>query len=509
MKRPWPKLSELMGPLGIGVRENQADPRIASVHYRAQDVTPDGVFVAIPGLRHDGAAFIDQAVINGAAAIVVQAKAKKREAIKGVLVIEVPDARYALAGMASQFYGRPSEKLVVIGITGTNGKTTTTYLIENILAAAGFSTGLIGTIDYRFGGQSFKNPVTTPESADLQSILADMLAAGVTHVVMEVSSHAIDLDRIAFCFMDLAVFTNLSQDHLDYHKDMQQYWACKKRLFTEHLLTGPKKALAKAVVNMADARGRDLVDEMEIPTVSVNVNEPATVWSPHITARLGGIAAEIHTPEGDFEIKSPLLGAFNGENILCATGAGWALGVEATHLKTGVETLAGVSGRLEPVSTSNGKHVFVDYAHTPDALANVLAAARALSEGRLVCIFGCGGDRDQAKRSQMGAIAAKGADIVVVTSDNPRSEDPLSIINQIVEGISQTGMAPVGPEGTSGGYLIEPDRRSAIAAGIKAANKKDIVVIAGKGHEDYQIIGDSRIDFDDRQVALNILEGGL
>lgn len=512
MKPSSPKLSELLVPLEMNLGDRQPDPRIASIHYRAQAVAAGGLFVAIPGLRHDGADFIGQAIENGAAAVLTQTLPEKNLDTGEAVIIQVPDARRALAAVASRFYGRPSEKMCVVGITGTNGKTTCAHLIENMLAEAGFKTGLIGTIDYRYGGQCFENPVTTPESADLQRILADMRSCGVTHVVMEASSHAIDLHRIDFCFMDLAVFTNLSQDHLDYHGDMETYWACKKRLFSEHLKTGPKKKTAKAVVNMADSHGRELAGELGGLAVRVNLGQTATVWAPQIEASLSGITGEIETPDGGFQIRSSLLGQFNLENILCAAGAGWALGLAPEKIKAGIETLAGVPGRLEPVSNSNGKHIFVDYAHTPDALKNVLAAARDLGDGRLICVFGCGGERDVAKRAQMGIIAAKWADLVLVTSDNPRSEDPLAIIDQIVDGISKIGMGRIGLENllagkTDRGFLVESDRRRAIEAGIKVAGRGDIVVIAGKGHEDYQIIGSQKIDFDDRKIAREVLGG--
>ena len=512
------KLAQLITGLDVTQRiaagdTDKADLQIGSVHYRAQEVVENGLFIAVPGLKHDGHTFIDQALKRGAAAVVTQGSLENGDAQGDILNgnpnavgIRVPDSRRAMAAIAARFYGRPSERLCVIGITGTNGKTTTAYIVESILAAAGLAVGVIGTVNYRYGGNCFPNPVTTPESVDLQRILSEMVAAGMTHVVMEVSSHAIDLERIADCFFDVAVFTNLSQDHLDYHRDMDAYWACKKRLFTQHLSTGPKKAWACGVINGGDPKSTDLIAALAVPHVTVGSAAEDNIAGPDLVCDLAGIRGEIVTPQGMVPVNSPLLGHFNVENILCAVGVGVSLGLDSALVAEGIAGLEGVPGRIERVPDEAGRNVFVDYAHTPDALENILSALKQLGAPRICCVFGCGGDRDRNKRPQMGAIAAQWADTLVITSDNPRSEDPLAIIGQIAAGVEKSGLKSA-DESNPGkrGYRIEPDRRKAMELGISSARAGDVVVIAGKGHENYQILNDRTIAFDDRRVAAEIL----
>lgn len=477
------------------------DPEIGSVHYRAQDVMPSGLFVAIPGHTADGHDFIDEAMARGASAVVVQ-----KQVSGNFIRIQVENTRKALGKVAAKFYDNPSMKLVTIGITGTNGKTTISYIIESILSSAGFKVGVIGTINYRFSGKTFSNPVTTPESLDLQRILSEMAKDGITHVVMEVSSHALDLFRVEDCFFDAAIFTNLTHDHLDYHGNIETYWLCKKRLFTDMLSSGPKKNKAFAVVNCDDARGKELSEVLSAKCIKTGSNPAYEVHTAKYSLSPEGIEAEIFTPQGNFKFRSGLVGKHNVENILCAAGLGSGLDISLERIRRGIETVGVVPGRLERVDNSLGISVYVDYAHTPDALKNVLISLRPITSGRLICIFGCGGDRDKTKRPLMGEIAATLSDIAVITSDNPRTENPSDIINDITDGVSLNKIDRYDPseltrDFNKRGYVTEPDRKKAIWLGIKASRSGDTVLIAGKGHENYQIKGSTKIRFDDMQEA--------
>lgn len=490
------------------------DYEIGSIHYRAQEVKPDGLFVAIKGFKADGHDFIDEALTRGASVILTQEPVNKES-----VIIEVENTRRALAAISANFYGNASEKLFIIGITGTNGKTTTAYIIESILAEAGFKVGVIGTINYRYSGRVFSNLMTTPESLDLQRILAEMHENWITHVVLEVSSHAIDLHRIDCCRIDIGVFTNLTQEHLDYHGDMESYWFCKKRLFTEHLKTGPKKGRALAVVNCDDKRGKGLYDLLSeasdsMPVISTGSAADKMIWPDNIKYSLTGITGRISTKRGMFNFKSPLTGEHNLENILSATGVGIAMGFSPAIIKAGIEKTCWIPGRLEFIPNKAGKFVFVDYAHTPDALEHVLSSLRSIKDnkiGKIICVFGCGGDRDRGKRPLMGEIAGRFCDLTIITSDNPRTEDPMKIISRIIEGIKQTSSKEYTlPELANGiqerGYFIEPDRRKAIKLSITSAGPGDIILIAGKGHETYQLIKGETFPFDDREEAIKVLE---
>ncbi len=482
------------------------DPEIGSIHYRAQDVKPGGLFVAIKGLSVDGHDFIDEALKRGASVVVTQKPVKKAS-----IIIEVKNTRKALASIASRFYSNPSEKLTVIGITGTNGKTTTAFLVERLLLESGIKAGVIGTSNYRYSGQTFNNPITTPESLDLQKILAEMLSDGVTHVVMEVSSHAIDLYRVYNCSLDLGVFTNLSQDHLDYHGDMDSYWSCKKKMFTEILAPVLGNGRFVAVLNKNDERGKELVKFFETrigkpPVLSVGFSDDNSIRPTSFTHDLNGISGKISTPIGAFEFNSPLVGKHNLENILCATGVGISLDLSLDSIKAGIEKAGLVPGRLERIPNDIERSVFVDYAHTPDALENVLSALSVSSTGRIICVFGCGGNRDKDKRPQMGQIAGRLSDLAIITSDNPRTEPPMEIIDQILQGTKTTGSHAYSPSDLNTGfvdkgYVIEPDRKTAIKLAIAASRPNDTILIAGKGNETYQIIGKNTVSFDDRIEA--------
>ena len=490
-------------PSAIGPVE--MDSQVGSIHYRAQDVEPGGVFVAIAGSAADGHDFIDDALSRGACAIITQ-----KETRIEVPAIRVSDTRKALAMISATFYGKPSEHLTLIAITGTNGKTTTAYIIEGILHKAGYRVGVISTINYRYGDQTFDNPVTTPESLDLQRILAEMKQAGVTHVVMEVSSHAIDLSRIEHCWFDVGVFTNLSQDHLDFHGSMDAYWATKKRLFSDYIPKGPKKDHVRAVINCTTPQGRELAEELNIPVLRVGDADQTDAGTVGIQCRLDGIAGRIYFPGGHFEIHSPLVGQHNVENILCAVGVAAVLELKSEIIRAGVEDVSHIPGRLEHIRNQTGRYVYVDYAHTPDALENVIKSVLALTTDRVICVFGCGGDRDKEKRPLMGEIAVRHCDLSIVTSDNPRSEKPMVIIEHILTGIKKGDVVAYSPADLnnsykSKGYVVEPDRQRAIALGISVSRPCDTVLIAGKGHETYQILGAKTIHFDDREVARKAL----
>lgn len=488
------------------------DPEIDSIHYRAQDVQPGGLFVAIKGLAADGHDFIDEALKRGASVIVTQ-KPVKSESI----IIEVENTRKALAAISARFFMDPSEKLFLIGITGTNGKTTTAFLIEHILNKTGVEVGVIGTLNYRYAGKTFQNSMTTPESFDLQKILAEMLENGVSHVVMEVSSHALDLYRVYQCKFDLAIFTNLTQDHLDYHKNMDSYWSCKKRLFTEILDVKLENDRVLAIINHNDEKGIELSQNLELRLdrahiLSVGFSDNNSIRSQDFSCDLGGITGKISTPIGAFEFKSHLVGQHNLENILCATGAGIALGLSLDAIKRGIGSVKAVPGRLESIPNDQKRFVYVDYAHTPDALENVLTSLRDYTPGRLICVFGCGGNRDKAKRPQMGDIAGRYSDLVIITSDNPRNEPPLEIIDQILEGAKKSTAhafipSELNEDFSMKGYVVEPDRKKAIILAIKMSRPNDAILIAGKGNEPYQIIGDRTITFDDREEAKKALLG--
>ncbi len=486
----------------------ESDPEITSIHYRSQTVRPGGLFVAMVGRSADGHQYVEDAVNRGAVAVISE---KAVSTTTGVHTVIVEDTRKALGVISSRFYHHPSLKLCIIGVTGTNGKTTTAYIIESILKKAGFTVGVIGTIEYRYQTHVVESRMTTPESLDLQKILAEMAENGVTHVVMEVSSHAIEFNRIHNCWLDVGVFTNLSRDHLDFHDDMAAYWQCKKRLFTEILVSGPKGKTSAAVINCDDEKGKALYREIPLKKISVGFDETCDLRIETFKTDLNGISGEIITPTGNMAFHSALVGRYNVENILCASGAALVLNLALPVISAGIEDVSCVPGRLERVSKERSINVYVDYAHTPDALDNVLKELAALNISKMICVFGCGGNRDKEKRPQMGEIVAKWCDLAIITTDNPRNEEPMDIIGQIEAGVKRITTRHYEDIDTAGGicwkgYVIEPDRKKAIGLGIRLAGPGDIVLIAGKGHETYQIIGNRTYPFDDRSVAAEMLQ---
>ena len=482
------------------------DKNITAVAHRSDQVKAGGLFVAIRGARVDGHCFVADAVARGADAVVVE---EEVEVPGSTAIIRVSDTRKALGLVSASFYGHPADDLLMIGITGTNGKTTIAWLLEGLLAAQGFSVGVIGTINYRYGGKVFDNPLTTPEASELQRILADMKAAGVTHVIMEVSSHGLELERVRGCNFDIGVFSNLSQDHLDFHKTMEAYREAKKRLFTVYLRPGRGRGDCAAVINVADPAGDEIASASNhCWQIRVGMSaEHSNIYPLDAEFQPSGIKAAIRTPAGTVSVDSRLAGRFNLKNILCAVGVGVALKIPTFVIGMGINNVASVPGRLERLSDEAGRHVFVDYAHTPDALENVLATLGEISTGRLICVFGCGGDRDAGKRAKMGEIAGRMSDLAVITSDNPRTEAPLAIIEAIREGTRAVCPQELTPaevqagRSEAAGYVVEPDREKAILLAIQASRPGDAVLVAGKGHETYQIVGSQVLPFDDRETV--------
>jgi UDP-N-acetylmuramoyl-L-alanyl-D-glutamate--2,6-diaminopimelate ligase len=496
-----------LGALLIALEKRVANPpdwlerEVKEIAYDSRKVKPGALFVAVRGFRSDGHQFISQAVKQGAMAIIAEDDGAMNGA-GAVPVILVPDTREALAKLAAVFYGNPSRRLKLIGITGTKGKTTTSYLVKAIVEAAGHTTGLIGTIDYRVGNKIYPAPNTTPESLDLQRLLGEMVDAGEAYCVMEVSSHALALGRTTGCVFETAVFTNLQQDHLDFHQDREAYLQAKLLLFTG---LAPDKT---AVVNVDDVAAQEIIRRKKTSVYTFGMSERADIHPlGKIEHTIRGLSFSIQTPKGVLVVESPLVGHFNVYNILAATGAGIALEFTPDAIAKGIKHMKAVPGRMEKVDEGQPYGVVVDYAHTEDSLASLLEAVRTMAKGRVITVFGCGGDRDRTKRPNMGAAAVKGSMIVILTSDNPRSENPLDIISEIETGMLGAGFKMKSPDAdppaVSGKkpYYIMPDRHEAVAAAVRMARPGDVVVLAGKGHEDYQIIGEQKIHFDDRETA--------
>ena len=488
-------LRELFAATSLRARAGGADSSqpVVAVAYDSRQVKPGAVFVALRGVNTDGTRFATQAIAAGAIAVVAETAAPAGVAVPW---IQVPTARAALAELAAAFYGNPSEELVLVGITGTNGKTTTSYVLASIFEAAGIKCGRIGTIGYRIGARELDAPRTTPEAPELQQMLRGMLAEGCGACVMEVSSHALALRRADSLRFAAGVFTNLTRDHLDFHGDMEAYFGAKRRLF-EILPEG-----AVGIINVDDRRGADLVAAARRP-VTYAIDGAADVRPGPLTFTLDGLAFEIKTPRGTLHVRSPLVGRPNAYNILAAAATAMALDLPFSAIETGIARLENVPGRFQVVSgAADDVRVIVDYAHTDDALKNLLETARPLATGRVVTVFGCGGDRDRTKRPLMGAVAARLSDLVIVTSDNPRSEDPERIIDEIRRGIVMPAdrIAPKGQQKGTPSLAIA-DRREAIEKAITDARRGDLVLIAGKGHEKYQVVGDRTLPFDDVDVA--------
>ncbi|HEX5000191.1 MAG TPA: UDP-N-acetylmuramoyl-L-alanyl-D-glutamate--2,6-diaminopimelate ligase [Terriglobia bacterium] len=486
-------LGGLVSGLGVAPEGESHDTAIRGIACDSRKVEPGFLFVAIRGMRQDGNQFVGRAIASGASAVV---SATPRPAEVSIPWIQVSDERAALATIASRFYGNPSERLRLVGVTGTNGKTTTTYLVEAILNAAGSAAAVFGTIEYRGPGFRYSADRTTPEASDLQALLGRVADAGCPYAVMEVSSHAIALQRVAALRFDLAVFTNLSRDHLDLHGDMRSYFLEKKKLFTG--LDGHPPRVS--VLNRDDPHFAELAAIEPARVISYGFDPAADVRAGEYRFGSDGVEAVFDTPAGALDLRSAMSGRPNLYNIGAAIGVGLGLGLSLEAIRSGVENMRQVPGRFEAVSAGQDFRVIVDYAHTDDALEKALRSARELTPGRLIVVFGCGGDRDRTKRPLMGEAAARLADFAVVTADNPRSEDIADIMAEIRPGLERAGARP------GERYVEIPDRREAIDHALCMARAGDTVLLAGKGHETQQTIGSRTFEFDDRAVARELLD---
>ena len=484
------KLRELLAKVNLQQPEHSAlDLEVNRVCTNSHACQQGDLFIGMPGTRVDGGEFWRSAIGQGAiAAVVTPQAATKHPPNSENCVIQTEDMVATCSAIAAAFHDYPSNKLKMIGVTGTNGKTTTSHLIEFFLLQAQHPTAMLGTLYTRWQGYSQTATHTTPFAVELQSQLADAVAAGNKYAVMEVSSHALAQGRVKACNFEVGVFTNLTQDHLDYHQDMEDYFQAKALLFTREYLSG------KAIINLDDSYGKRLIEQLDsgqVWTYSVD-NQSADLYTSDLNYQPTGVTGMLHTPEGKIAFDSPLVGQFNLANLLAAVGAALHLGVDLELLARSLPRFSGVPGRMERVQIDSEPdiNVIVDYAHTPDSLSNLLQAARPFISGKMICVFGCGGDRDRTKRPLMGKIAAELADVAVVTSDNPRTENPEQILQDIVAGFPNH-IKPI----------VIGDRAKAIATAIKNAQSGDGVLIAGKGHEDYQILGTEKIHFDDREQA--------
>lgn len=499
------RLDEMLQQLPVAELVGSTDVRITGLRYDSRRVQPGDAFFAWRGQAQDGHRFLADAVANGAVALVIE---ERPASGLPATIVRVDNARRALAAMAQVYYGDPSRDMAVVGVTGTNGKTTTTYLLEAVLAEAGRAPAVVGTVNYRFGQAVHTAPHTTPEAVELLEQVAQFRAAGARSLVMEVSSHALDQYRADGIRFQVGVFTNLTPEHLDYHGDMESYFASKLRLFRELL----PAAGGRAVINIDDAYGARLAQLLP-DALTCGRAARALIRPEELAVTLNGIHGRVITPAGPVVLASPLLGDYNVENLLGAIGAAVALELPAAVIERGLARAAAVPGRLERVENGRGAVALVDYAHTGDALDRVLQALQALNPARILTVFGCGGDRDSRKRPVMGEVAARRSDIVVVTSDNPRTEEPRQIIEQIRPGVA--GIHPhewTREEAVAGrgrGYVVIPDRREAIRFAVGLLRPNDVLLVAGKGHEDYQILGTTRIHFDDREELRNAFAEGV
>jgi len=479
---------------GAEVLAQSGDPAVSGVEYDSRRVKPGSAFVAMRGESSDGNRFIDQAIAAGAVAVVTDSEQEKPRA--NVAWAVVPHGRRALAKVSANFYKKPAERIAIVGITGTNGKSTTAFLVESILTAAGRKSALIGTIEYHVAGKILPAPHTTPEALELNRMLNEALGHGATDAVMEVSSHALAQQRVYAVPFDVAVFTNLTRDHLDYHKTMEEYFAAKRALFEGCGTDAPRAAVS----NIDDEHGAKLAEfGRKHSSVALSYGwERGDLHAEKVEITTRGARFNLVMPGDKVPVFSSLIGRVNVYNILAAAGAGYARGCGAEAIATGIEKVTSVPGRFERVDCGQPFTVVVDYAHTDDALRNLTGLARELvspGKRRVLTVFGCGGDRDRKKRPLMGEAAGRGSDFAVLTSDNPRSEDPVAIMNDALVGLQKSGV----------NYTVEADRRKAIALAIGEARPGDIVLVAGKGHEKVQITREGTFPFDDLEVAREAL----
>jgi UDP-N-acetylmuramoyl-L-alanyl-D-glutamate--2,6-diaminopimelate ligase len=481
------KLKELLQDIRLIDISGPEDPEITGIAYFSKKVEPGNVFVAIKGHRADGHDYLSEARNRGAVAVVSE---RPKPADLNLTWVQTPDARESLALMAVNFYDHPAARLKTIGITGTKGKTTITYILEEILKAAGFQPGVVGTVEYRWLGKQISAERTTPEAPDIQGILKQMVKDGVSHCLMEVSSHSLDLKRVWGLGFDLAIFTNLSGEHLDYHQTMENYFEAKKKLF---FLNHKRQA---SIVNVDDPWGEKLLSELPMKTISFGFKPEAVVRAEKFNINHSGMTATVSYPGGQLTFSSPLIGKHNLYNFLAAISAALVLSIPVPAIVKGINSLKTIPGRFEKVANNLDLNIIVDYAHTDGALQNLLESVKSLNPRKVILVFGCGGDRDRLKRPRMGEVAARLADWTIITSDNPRSEDPENIMTEIEQGFKKLGHH---------NYEKTSDRKKAIEAAILMARKGDWVVIAGKGHESHQIFKDRTIPFSDVETASEIL----
>ncbi len=484
------KLRAVFAGSGVSLPERTGEIEIRQVTCDSRKVQPRALFFALHGAKVEGTEFVRDAVSRGAIAIASE-EAPPATLPASVAWIQVPEARKVLAVTVANFFDHPANGLQLVAVTGTNGKTTTTSLVDAIIKASGAKTGLFGTIAYHTPLCDYPAPNTTPESVDLQGFLAEIRDAGGRYAVLEASSHSLAMDRLWGCHFAAAVFTNLTREHMDYHKTFEEYFAAKRRLFEGTGAGAPETA----VVNADDGYGKRLAG-MAKKTVTYGLESSAEISAKKFHLTFDGLAFTAQTPNGKVQVASRLVGRINVHNILAAIGAAQALGLSNEVIETGVRSLESVSGRFQRIDLGQPFFVVVDYAHTDDALENLIRTARELnSKGRIITLFGCGGEKDRTKRPVMGEVTGRLSDLTILSSDNPRSEDPLKIISDIIVGLQKTG----------GKYLIEPDREKAVALAIDEAQAGDIVLLAGKGHENYQMLASGTIEFDDREMARRVL----
>lgn len=477
------KLKELLNGIDYIKIEGVQNRDIEAMYYDSREVTPDSLFFCIKGLTVDGHDFAPQAVAKGAKVLVLERDVEVGEDITKVFV---PDTKTAMAYMAKNFYRNPTQNINFIGVTGTNGKTTVTYLVKSILEKAGHKVGVIGTISNMIGNRKIPSKYTTPESLELQKLLREMADENVDSVIMEVSSHSLALGRVEGCEYDIGVFTNLSQDHLDFHVNMEEYRDAKAKLFTQSKL---------AIINEDDKNGRWIKKGVPTKVCTYGIYRDADIYARELEITERGVAFHLHTPKGSIPINLGIPGIFSIYNGLTAASICYNMGISLEIIAQGLQEIKGVDGRFELLDTGTDYSVILDYAHTPDGLENILKTAQGFAKGRIITLFGCGGDRDHGKRPIMGEIAGKYSDLCIITSDNPRSEDPMDIIRDIVPGVEKTGCS----------YIIIENRREAIEYALAHAQRDDIVILAGKGHETYQILKDKTIPFDEKQIVSEIL----
>jgi UDP-N-acetylmuramoyl-L-alanyl-D-glutamate--2,6-diaminopimelate ligase len=515
-EEPSPRLSTVLaaiGDPGTRVVQGDADVEITEVTCDSRRVRPKALFFALPGHASDGMRYVGEALRAGASAIVLPASRATEGALvaaelrggASLPVVAADEPRKLLGLAAAELAGRPSERMTVVGVTGTSGKTSTTYFCESIAREAGIGAGVLGTIEQRWAGQIVAADLTTPDAVELQKVFASMRQAGVSHVFMEVSSHALALDRLAGTALTAGVYTNLSRDHLDYHGDLAEYEAAKAKLFREVLPSSPRAAFA--VLNATDPRIRGLARETTVPAVTFGAGGDTDVED--VALHAGGIRGTLRLGGERVPFETRLIGSPHLANLLAAATVCWRLGFSTEAIARGIGALGRVPGRLESMDLGQPFRVVVDYAHKPDALERTLESLRGLTTGRLIAVFGCGGDRDRGKRPVMGEIAGRLADLVIITSDNPRTEDPMAIIDAIVPGVQGANCTSVAQEALGQGgvaeYAVVPERRAAIDRAIAIAREGDVVVIAGKGHEDYQIVGTTKWHLDDREEVCRAL----